>query len=51
MRPRFAFCLIRATVIDSAAEMSFSVAHDGMWQGFVEAARLAASTQPPYQAS
>lgn len=39
-----------AAVVDSAVEMSYSVAHDGVWRGFVEAARLAASTQPLYQA-
>lgn len=51
LRPRFAFFFDRGTVLDSAVEMSYSVAHDGVWRGFVEAARLAASTQPLYQAS
>lgn len=51
LRPRPAFFFDRATVVDSAIRVSFSVAHDGVWRGFVEAARLAASTQPLYQAS
>lgn len=47
LRRRLAFFFDRATVVDSAVEMSYRVAHDGVWRGFVEAARLAASTQPP----
>lgn len=46
-QPSFAFCLIEL----DGLEMSYSVAHDGVWRGFVEAARFAASTQPLNQAS
>lgn len=41
----------RATALASAVEVSSSVAHDGVWRGFVEAARLAAehtATEPSF---